>query len=184
MRGPTSSSPARAPTSASRAPRRTAPPVDESLVEEVRALPNVEAASGSVADETNTKIIGSDGKAINTQGAPASASASTTDPEVDRFNPLNLVEGTWAEGDGEVVIDAGTADREDYAVGDTIQISTLQPKQDFEVTGIAKFGDVNSLGTATFAIFDLATAQQLLDREGQVDDHLRRRRRGRRLRSS
>jgi putative ABC transport system permease protein len=146
-----------------------APPVDESLVEEVRTLPDVEAATGSVADETNTKIIGSDGKAINTQGAPSLGFGIETGPEVDRFNPLNLVEGTWASGEGEVVIDAGTADREGYQVGDTIQISTLQPKQDFEITGIAKFGDVNSLGTATFAIFDLPTAQQLLDREGQVD---------------
>ena len=147
----------------------TAPPIDESLVDEVRALPDVEAASGSVSDETNTKIIGSDGKAINTQGAPSLGFGIDTSEEAQRFNPLNLVEGTWAEGDGQVVIDAGTADREGYALGDTIQISTLQPKQDFEVTGIAKFGDVDSLGTATFAIFDLATAQQLLDREGQVD---------------
>ena len=147
----------------------TAPPVDESLVDDVRALPDVEAASGSVSDETNTKIIGSDGKAINTQGAPSLGFGIDPSPEAQRFNPLNLVEGTWADADGEVVIDAGTADREDYAVGDTIEISTIQPKQDFEITGIAKFGDVDSLGTATFAIFDLPTAQKLLDREGQVD---------------
>jgi putative ABC transport system permease protein len=146
-----------------------APPVDEALVEEVRALPDVEAASGSVADETNTKIIGSDGKAINTQGAPSLGFGIETGPEADRFNPLNLVAGTWATRDGQVVIDAGTADREGYEVGDTIQIATIQPKQDFEVTGIAKFGDVDSLGTATFAVFDVATAQRLLDREGQVD---------------
>jgi putative ABC transport system permease protein len=148
----------------------TAPPVDESLVEEVRALPDVDWASGGVSDETNTKIIGSDGKAINTQGAPSLGFGIETDPESQRFNPLNLVEGTWAEGDGEVVIDAGTADREGYDIGDTVAISTIQPKQDFEVVGIAKFGDVDSLGTATFAIFDLQTAQKLLDREGQVDE--------------
>ena len=147
----------------------TAPPVDESLVDEVRALPDVEAASGSVSDETNTKIIGSDGKAINTQGAPSLGFGIDPSPEAQRFNPLNLVEGTWADADDEVVIDAGTADRENYAVGDTIDIATIQPKQDFEITGIAKFGDVDSLGTATFAIFDLPTAQKLLDREGKVD---------------
>jgi putative ABC transport system permease protein len=146
-----------------------APPVDQALVDEVRGLSDVEAAAGGVADETNTKIIGSDGKAINTQGAPSLGFGIETGPEVDRFNPLNLVGGTWATGDGQVVIDAGTADREGYEVGDTIQIATIQPKQDFEVTGIAKFGDVDSLGTATFAVFDLATAQRLLDREGQVD---------------
>ena len=146
-----------------------APPIDESVIDDVSALPGVEAASGSVEDETNTKIIGSDGKAINTQGAPSLGFGVETGPEVDRFNPLKLVEGAWADADGEVVIDAGTADREGYAVGDTIQISTLQPKQDFEVTGIAKFGDVDSLGTATFAIFDLPTGQRLLDREGKVD---------------
>jgi putative ABC transport system permease protein len=147
----------------------TAPPVDESLVDEVSALPDVEAASGSVADETNTKIIGSDGKAINTQGAPSLGFGIDPSPDAQRFNPLNLVEGTWADADGEVVIDAGTADREGYEVGDKIDIATIQPKQEFEITGIAKFGDVDSLGTATFAIFDLPTAQKLLDREGQVD---------------
>ncbi|HEU4449772.1 MAG TPA: FtsX-like permease family protein [Gaiellaceae bacterium] len=147
----------------------TAPPVDESLVQEVDALPSVEVAAGGVSDETNTKIIGSDGKAINTQGAPSLGFGIDTSPEAQRFNPLNLVEGRWAEADGEVVIDAGTADREDYAVGDTVEIATIQPKQGFELVGIAKFGDVDSLGTATFAVFDLGTAQQLLDREGQVD---------------
>ena len=145
------------------------PPMDEGLVAEINDLPDVEVASGSVADETNTKIIGSDGKAINTNGAPSLGFGVETGPDVDRFNPLNLVEGAWAAGDGEVVIDAGTADRENYEVGDTIQIATLQPKQEFKVTGIAKFGDVDSLGSATFAIFDLPTAQKLLDREGQVD---------------
>ncbi len=147
-----------------------APSVDEGLVDEVAALPNVEAAAGAITDESSTKIIGSDGKALNTQGAPSFGfGVDATHPDFSRFNAFNLVEGTWAEGDGEVVLDAGVADREGYQVGDTVAISTLRPKRDFEVVGIAKIGDVNSLGTATFAIFDLAAAQELLDREGQVD---------------
>jgi putative ABC transport system permease protein len=146
-----------------------APPIDEALVDEVRALPNVEAASGGIFDETNTKIIGSDGKAISTQGAP-SLGFGIEAAEFEQFNPLNLLEGTWAEADGEVVIDASTADDEGFKVGDTIQLSTLQPKQDFELVGIARFGEVDSLGTATFAVFDLQTAQQLLDREGKIDE--------------
>ena len=77
-----------------------APPIDESLVAEVNALPDVEIASGSVADETNTKIIGSDGKAINTEGAPSLGFGIDPSPEVQRFNPLNLVAGAWAEEHG------------------------------------------------------------------------------------
>jgi putative ABC transport system permease protein len=105
-----------------------APPVDESLVDEVAALPDVEAAAGGIADESSTKIIGSDGKALNTQGAPSFGfGVDANDPAFDRFSAFNLVEGTWAEGDGEVVLDAGTADREGYEVGDTVAISTLLP---------------------------------------------------------
>jgi putative ABC transport system permease protein len=73
------------------------------------------------------------------------------------------------------VIDAGTADRENYEVGDTIQIATLQPKQDFKVTGIAKFGDVDR--SARPRSTSTCPAQQLLDREGRWTD-LRRRTEG------
>ncbi|HSK15078.1 MAG TPA: FtsX-like permease family protein [Gaiellaceae bacterium] len=150
--------------------RSEAPPIDEALVDDVQGVPGVELAAGGVYDETNTKIIGSDGKSINTQGAPSMGFGIDVRPEYDRFNPLDLVAGRWSEGEGEVVIDAGTADREGFAVGDTVRIATLQPARDFELVGIAQFGDVSSLGTSTVAVFDLATAQALLDREGQVDE--------------
>jgi putative ABC transport system permease protein len=145
------------------------PPVEASLLDEVRALPGVDAATGSIADETNTKIIGEDGKAINTQGAPSLGFGIDTAPEYARFNPLNLLEGGWPRAGDEIVVDAGVADREDFAVGDTVEVSTLQPKREFEVVGIARFGDVDSLGSATFVIFDVETAQSLFDREGQFD---------------
>ena len=145
------------------------PPIDETLLDELRKLPSVQLATGSVSDETNTKIIGSDGKAVNNQGAPSLGFGVDASPEFAQFNPLNLLEGRWSSGPDEVVLDAGVVDREGFKLGDTIQISTLQPKRGFELVGIAKFGDVNSLGSATFAIFDVATAQQLLDRNGQLD---------------
>ncbi|MCZ7588205.1 MAG: ABC transporter permease [Gaiella sp.] len=145
------------------------PPVPASLLETIRALPSVELAMGGVYDETNAKLIGDDGKAVETQGAPSLGFGIDTSPELSRFNPLSLLEGRWPEGDGEVVIDAGVADREDFSVGGTIEISTLQPKRPFEVVGIAKFGNVRSLGTTTFAIFDVGTAQELFDRDGEFD---------------
>jgi putative ABC transport system permease protein len=146
-----------------------APPVKASVLDQIRGLDSVELAMGGIYDEMNTKIVGDDGKAINTQGAPSFGFGIDTSPEYSVFNPLNLLEGRWPTNGSEVVVDAGTADREDFALGDTVAISTLQPKRDFEVVGIARYGDVKSLGTTTFAIFDVATAQTLFEREGQFD---------------
>ena len=145
------------------------PPVQSDLVDEIRALPSVEAVVGSVVNETDAKIIGNDGEAINTQGAPSFGFGVDSSPEAARFNPLNLVEGRWPAGEDEVVLDAGSADKEGYAVGDPVEVATLQPKQSFELVGIARFGEVDTLGTATFAVFDIPTAQALFDREGEFD---------------
>ena len=48
-------------------------------------------------------------------------------------------------------------------------MSTLGTKRRYEVTGIATFGGVDTLGGATIAIWDLPTAQTLLDKEGRFD---------------
>ena len=37
------------------------------------------------------------------------------------------------------------------------------------MAGIAQYGSVSSLGSATFAVFTIPTAQALLEREGQFD---------------
>jgi putative ABC transport system permease protein len=143
------------------------PPIDATLLEKVRALPDVEAATGIVVDDTNTKILKKDGKAVNTNGAPSFGFG--IDPSQSEFNPLHLVEGTWPQGSNEVVIDATTADEQGYKVGDTIKIATLQPVQSFKLVGLAQYGDVSSIGSATFTVFTIPTAQSLLDRIGKFD---------------
>jgi putative ABC transport system permease protein len=143
------------------------PSVPDSLLERVRALPSVEEAAGLVQDETATKILKPDGKAIDTGGAPSFGLG--IDPSIQRFNPLRLVEGTWAQAANEVVIDAGTADDLGYGVGDTVRIATLKPVRSFRLVGVARYSNVESLGTATFAVFTIPAAQELLDRPSQFD---------------
>ena len=72
-----------------------APPVDASLLEEIRGLESVDLAMGGIYDELNTKIIGDDGKAVDTQGAPSFGFGIDTTPDYSVFNPLNLLEGRW-----------------------------------------------------------------------------------------
>jgi putative ABC transport system permease protein len=144
------------------------PPIPAETLERVRAVEGVDVAAGSVVD-FQTKLLRPDGESIDTGGAPAFAFGIETTPEYDRFNPLNLVEGRWPRGGGEVAVDEGVADDEDLKLGDRIGVAALGPAQQFEVVGIAKYGELSSIGGATFAIFDVPTAQALLDKEGQLD---------------
>jgi putative ABC transport system permease protein len=144
------------------------PPIPQDVLERVRAVDGVEVATGSVTD-FQTKLVKPDGESIDTGGAPSFAFGIETAPEYDRFNPLNLVEGRWPSGSQEVAIDERVADEEDLAVGDRIGVAALGPARQFEIAGIAKYGELSSIGSATFAIFDIPTAQALLDKEGELD---------------
>ena len=56
------------------------PPVDASVLETVRSVPEAALATGSVLDETNTKILTPEGEAISSEGAPTFGFGIDTDP--------------------------------------------------------------------------------------------------------
>jgi len=142
------------------------PSFPASLLTKIQKLPDVAAAAGSITDD-RTQLIGKDGKSISNGGAPNLAFG--VDPlELDRFRVLTLVTGSWPAG-GEIAIDKKTADDEHYGVGDTIGVEARGPVRRFRISGIAKFADVSSIGGATIAVFDIPTAQKLLQKEGKLD---------------
>jgi putative ABC transport system permease protein len=143
-----------------------APSFSASLLPKVRALPDVAEAAGGIGDYA--QLVGRNGKVISNGFAPGLA--FSVDPNGDQhFNPLNLVAGTWPHGDTEIDIDANTASKKHYAVGDTIGAVARGPVQQYKIAGIVKLADVASIGGATFAIFDLPTAQKLFDKVGKFD---------------
>ena len=145
--------------------------VSADLLDDVRALPGVEAAAGEISDlEANSnaaKLVDENGKAIGGGGGAPTFGVGIDSSEL-RFSPLELTAGKWAKGDGQVVIDANTADKYGYGVGDTVGIAALGPVKQYEITGVAAFGSVDSIGGATIAIFDLPTAQALFQKEGPL----------------
>ncbi len=148
----------------------TVPPFPEGVLNEVRGVDSVDAAAGSVFEETAVKILDREGEPIVKNAPTFGFGLDTT---YARFNPLELKEGRWANGPDEVVIDSGTAEDESYGVGDRVGIATYAPLRDFEVVGVAQYPGVESIGGATFAVFDVRTAQQLLDKVGQARRRLR-----------
>jgi putative ABC transport system permease protein len=145
--------------------------VPASILPKVRGLSSVQAASGAIFDTNGTtdraQLLDKQGNAISTGGAPNFGFGF--DPTETRFNPMQLTAGRFATADDEVVIDKGTADKYGYSVGEKIGVSAKGPTQDFTVSGIAKFGSVDSLGGATIAVFTVPTAQRLTGKEGQFD---------------
>jgi putative ABC transport system permease protein len=142
------------------------PSLPESLVAKVRGLPGVAEAEGGIAD--TAQLVGRDGKVINVGGAPSLA-FSVVNGGRSRLNPLTLTSGRYPTGPGEVAIDASTASKKHYAVGDTIGVIARGPVRQFRITGTVKIGGVSSLGGATMAIFDFATAQTLFHKQGEID---------------
>jgi putative ABC transport system permease protein len=141
------------------------PSFPQTLLLKVQALPDVKAAAGAVTDG-ETKLVGRNGKVIGSGGAPNLA--FSVDPDDSRFNPMELVSGSWPRGSDQVAIDSGTAGKKHYAVGDTIGVESKGPVQDFRIAGIVKLPGV-AIGGATIAVFDLPTAQGVLQRIGQLD---------------
>jgi len=143
-----------------------APSFSETLLAKVKALPDVQAAAGSLTD-AKTRLVGRDGKVVATGGAPSLG--FSVEPHGDqRFNPLKLTSGTWPDGANQIAIDTGTAKSEHYAVGDTIGVQTQGPIEHFRIAGIVKLPGV-SIGAATMSVFDIPTAQKLFHRLGQLD---------------
>jgi putative ABC transport system permease protein len=135
------------------------PSFDERLLDEVRALPGVAEAEGSVTSET-TQLIDEDGDVIQfgLGGAP-NLGFSIANPE-SRFNPLALVSGEWP-GPGEVVIDKETVDKKDIEVGEEIGVQVEGPVERFRISGVIQFSSGLTIGGATLAGFDLPTAQRI-----------------------
>ena len=142
------------------------PSFPESLLGRVRALPGVLAAEGGIDDKA--QLVGRNGKVIATHGAPRLA--FSVHPHGDqRFNPLTLVAGAYPIGSGQIALDANTASKSHYKVGDEIGVIARGPERSYRISGIVKIGGVSSLGSATMAIFDFPTAQQIFDKIGKLD---------------
>ncbi len=142
------------------------PTFPQSVLADVKKVPDVAAAAGSVTSD-NVKIIGKDGKVVDTGGAPSLG--FSVDPREQQFNPTKLTAGSWPSGGDEVAVDKATASREGFAVGDTVRLQAVGPQRTFRLSGIAELSGVGSIGGATFALFDLPTAQKIFAKPGQLD---------------
>ena len=140
--------------------------IDESLLPKLRELPGVAEAAGGVFGYA--RIVGSDGEAL---GNPATGAPTlgVEWAESAKLNPFTLVAGRGPAVDDEIVIDARSAELGKLSVGDTTTVLVQGPPQRVRISGIAKFGSVDSPGGATMAMFRTTVAQRLIAEPGKFD---------------
>ncbi len=140
-------------------------PLEESLVSRVAAAPGVTAAQGGVTGFA--LVLDKAGKPIQPGGAPTLGASIGTDRRL--AGDFSFRSGRAPHGPGELVLDAATARKAGFHVGDTVRVVFQDGTGSFRMAGMVGFGKTDSLAGATLAGFDLRTAQQRLDKVGEVD---------------
>jgi putative ABC transport system permease protein len=131
-------------------------PLPASVLAKVRRVPGVAFASGAV--QGLGQIYDKHDKPVVSNGPPM----FIFDKIAPRFDPFVWVAGHPPSRANEVTLDKFSADKAGYQVGDTVKLSAEGPQQRFRLSGIAKFGEANSLGGAAIAIVTRPVAERML----------------------
>ncbi|MGW2616374.1 ABC transporter permease [Streptomyces sp. NPDC001500] len=139
------------------------PELTQALLERTAKTPGAASAVGVVTGFT--AMADKDGKLIG--GGFQSQGGNYWGTKDDRYP---LVSGRAPSGVNEVVIDAKTAERAGYAVGDTVRLSVDGPVLAPRITGVFTTDDGNVAAGGSLALFDTASAQKLFGKPGVYDE--------------
>ena len=140
-------------------------PIPATLGDQVEAVDGVGAIEPFL--QRYAQFVGGDGEPVTTQGAPLLGVAWTGDASLSGLQIKE--EGRPPSGPDEVAMDKATADREDFAVGERVEILTDTGTYEFTVTALVGVGDSDGFYGATLAAWDVPTAQQVLGAPGEFD---------------
>src|SRR5438876_10995599 len=91
--------------------------VPASVLDRIRQVPGVRVAAGDLSGYA--QLVDKRGKAVTTGGAPTLGVTWIADATL---NPLRLREGRPPQGPNQIVIDANTASKYGFHVGDTAKV--------------------------------------------------------------
>ena len=143
------------------------PPVDDSLLDDIRAVEGVQSAEGGFFVDGVIPVDGS-GESPTTLGGPRAGTSWTADPTLSQYF---LIEGEWPQGPTQFAVDVVTFADYDFGLGRDYQVVTPIGPRTFTLTGTMQFGFPENAGIgAVFSVFDTATAQQVLGLEGKFNE--------------
>ncbi|MFH8370857.1 ABC transporter permease [Streptomyces sp. NPDC018031] len=145
-----------------------APELSQRLLDRAAKLPGVDYATASVSGFT--AVADKDGDLLGGGFSTTGANYYPGKDGKDARYPMK--NGHAPRAPGEVALDAKSADKGGYRVGDTVRVSVDGPVLKQKITGIFTTDDGNVAAGGTLALFDTATAQKLFAEPGafsQID---------------
>ena len=142
------------------------PRFPEQVLDTVRGVDGVRRADGLV--HGTAQFVGKDGENIRNGNLPTLGISWSQEGNLGPFRLVKDGVSRAPTAPGEVAMDAGTAKENGFHVGDTVRVLLQGPAQSFKIVGLFGFGNVFTI-PATFAAFDLATAQEAFAAEGEFD---------------
>ncbi|MEO8265191.1 MAG: FtsX-like permease family protein [Ilumatobacteraceae bacterium] len=139
--------------------------IPDTLTAEVAKVPGVKTAASSVLGFA--RVIGKDGKPVGQEGNGPPNFGSSIAEHGEEF--WKISDGRLPANGDEVALDSSTFDKSKYQLGDKVKIVAQAGSREFTLVGVARYGDVSSPGGATFALFDLATAEEFVGKPGFID---------------
>ncbi|MGW3952564.1 ABC transporter permease [Streptomyces sp. NPDC004752] len=141
------------------------PDLDQALLDKSAGVPGAASAVGVVSGFTamadkHGKLIGN---GWQTQGGNYWGTDDSRYP---------LTSGHAPRGENEVLVDAKTAERAGYRVGDTVRLSIDGPVLSPKIVGVFTTDDGNVAAGGSLALFDTATAQKLFGKAGGGYDEI------------
>jgi putative ABC transport system permease protein len=144
----------------------TAPTIPASVLEQVRRQPGVASADGSVFDVGT--VLGKDGKRVNKSGGAPNFIGSIADQP--RFNAFTIKEGRKPRTADQAAIDASTADKQGWKLGDKVCAVATAARKCYTLVGTTQIAGVNSFGGATALELVLSEAQRMLGKGNGFDE--------------
>src|SRR5437763_2892447 len=139
--------------------------VPDNLVGEIARVPGVRVAEGEIAGYA--QLVTPGGKAVETGGAPTFGVAAERDRQL---SGVVTVAGREPTAAGEIAIDAVTAKKFGFRVGQAVTVLVQGPSVRSRIVGLFGLGNgETNLAGASIVAFDPATAQRVLNGGGKWD---------------
>jgi putative ABC transport system permease protein len=140
--------------------------LDQALLDRAARVPGAASATGTVSGFT--AIADKDGKLIGGGFSTLGGNYFPGQDGKDARYPMR--DGVAPHGTGQLALDAHTADRAGYKVGDTVRISVDGPVREVKLTGVFTTDDGAVAAGGSLALFDTASAQKLFAAPGEFSE--------------